>query len=208
MDEQPSSQIDLPRYTLPLESEMSSEESDEEFDEESEDEKNAEDEEVQDSPNHLKIPLPQPPGLSFDEDQVEEFVDENNNQGVQDGAIIDPPGPSFICSICQKVCKSGPGLEQHEKSHSNCEKMCHLCGKLFITDEKGYATSKLSSHLWHCKGVKAVKKCTQCNKDFATQRNLRRHILVCSPKCVHCKMTFKTRLGLRLHLCPNAPMLQ
>lgn len=116
------------------------------------------------------------------------------------------------CKICQKVCKTKTALIQHEKSHTNAQRVCHQCGKVFVTDQTGNAGSRLSNHLAKCEGgwLKDPVNftCEKCHKEFANKRNLQRHQPDCSPVCKNCDKTFKTMKGFGLHLCPRAPMLQ
>lgn len=153
-----------------------------------------EDEDDVPSPSHYKVPIDLPIGM----DQ-----DENNNSK----EIPIPSSTQTICKVCNKICKTKTALIQHEKSHENSSKMCHLCGKMFYTNSSKSAGAILSNHTKVCKGGPAETKCLKCGKDFKRPRNLKRHKLVCSPSCNQCGKTFLTMKGLGLHLCPKAPML-
>lgn len=105
--------------------------------------------------------------------------DENNNLEVASS----PLPPSFPCKICQKICRTKTDLFSHEKTHSKEGKVCHICGKLFEDDQTRSAAAKLSRHTKTCSGgAEKTKTCSMCGKNFARNRNLKRHEPNCSPK--------------------------
>ncbi|CAH1173747.1 unnamed protein product [Phaedon cochleariae] len=96
-----------------------------------------------------------------------------------------------VCEVCEKVFKSTLSLLQHKKRIHNPKKhQCHVCDKAFT--EK----YNLSQHLSRKHLKQRIHECGECNKEFATVRQLREHKfehrkghkVSCLPKSTHSEL--------------------
>ncbi|KAK9510220.1 hypothetical protein O3M35_005049 [Rhynocoris fuscipes] len=104
----------------------------------------------------------------------------------------------YTCHLCLAEFASLDALGQHQFSHdkANLPKkvMCRKCGNRVIP----------GCHNCPLDAVTPQHSCPLCNRSFAEERFLRRHlILVHSPsqhQCQHCEKYFKTRQYLNAHI--------
>ena len=92
-----------------------------------------------------------------------------------DTASQDESDRSFICNICNKMCKSRSLMFTHMRKHTGERPFeCEVCGKRFSLK------TNLGQHMYTHTGEKNFE-CVQCGKRFNRKSNLITHMKVHDP---------------------------